>query len=176
MQWVRLGLIGKTYRLDGSFFVSERDTAIPKSVKWVALVRDGAAPKADQPRYAVERSRPQAKRIIAKLTEISTIEGIQPHQGSALWTSRDQIPVNDSKEYLWAELKGRAIVDSTGAAFGTITAIQNFGAGDVIEVKAADGQSQLLPFTDYYFDMSFSSEGPLKLVVPAEIFAEFWTP
>lgn len=176
MHWVRLGLIGKTYRLDGSFFVSERDTAIPKSVRWVALVSGSGSPRDDQPRYSLERSRPQAKRIIAKLKEISTIDGIIPHQGSSLWTSREQIPVDDSQEYLWAELEGRQVVDSDGAAFGTIAAVHNFGAGDIVEVRRADGKSQMLPLTDYYFAMDFARQGPLQLVVLGDIFAEFWTP
>lgn len=177
MQWVRLGLIGKTYRLDGSFFVSERDSAIPKSVKWVVLSKRGdASPEAlaQLVRYGVERSRPQAKRVIAKLADISSIEAITPHQGSSIWTTRDQIPVNDTKEYLWAELEGRAIIDSDGKAFGTISAVQNFGAGDVVEVTSASQQVQMLPFTDYYFDMSFANEGPISLVVSGQIFEEFW--
>lgn len=179
MQWVRLGLVGKTYRLDGSFFVSERDTVIPKTVKWLVLTPPALSSPAQlspsAPRYGLNRSRPQAKRVIARLAELTSIEAITPFIGHALWTTRDQIPLDSSDEYLWADLPGRSLVDAEGTAFGTITTIQNFGAGDVVEVRSPEGHTMMMPFSDYYVDMDFApEEGPIRLVVPGEIFAEFW--
>lgn len=184
MQWVRLGLIGKTYRLDGSFFVSERDSVIPKSVKWVVLTKPGTPDLTDRDsetdsrvanaRFALARSRPQAKRIVAKLAEISHINAITPWQGSSIWTTRDQIPLDDNEEYLWADLDGRSIVDVDGCAFGSIIAVQNYGAGDIVEVKSTSGATLMLPFNDYYIDMSFGETGPIQLSVSGDIFADVW--
>lgn len=184
MQWVRLGLIGKTYRLDGSFFVSERDSVIPKSVKWVVLTRPGTPDLTDSDsetdshvanaRFAMARSRPQAKRVVAKLAEISHINAITPWQGSSIWTTRDQIPLDDDKEYLWAELESRSIIDKDGEAFGRIIAVQNYGAGDVIEVESPSGATLMLPFNDYYIDMSFGESGTIQLTVSGDVFAEVW--
>jgi 16S rRNA processing protein RimM len=42
-----------------------------------------------------------------------------------------------------------AAVTPDGAALGTVTAIHNFGAGDLVEIKPADGGEPLMvPFTD----------------------------
>ena len=52
-------------------------------------------------------------------------------------------------EYYHADLIGLAVVDTAGAAIGRVVAIQNFGAGDLVEVApAAGGETVLLPFTE----------------------------
>jgi len=49
-------------------------------------------------------------------------------------------------EYYHADLIGLACIDGEGAAVGTIVAVENFGAGDLLEVDRADGKRSLIPF------------------------------
>ena len=52
-------------------------------------------------------------------------------------------------EFYHADLVGLAAVTPDGAALGTVTAVHNFGAGDMIEIKPeGGGETLLVPFTD----------------------------
>jgi 16S rRNA processing protein RimM len=37
-------------------------------------------------------------------------------------------------------------VDAAGAPLGTVTAVENFGAGDLLEIEKPDGKRALIPF------------------------------
>ena len=50
-------------------------------------------------------------------------------------------------EFYYADLIGLAAVATDGRDVGTVVALQNFGAGDLIEVKLANGATVMLPFT-----------------------------
>jgi len=61
---------------------------------------------------------------------------------------RERLPqTDDPDEFYHADLVGLAAVDRSGNAFGTVIAIFNFGAGDLIEVKPeSGGNTELVPF------------------------------
>ena len=52
--------------------------------------------------------------------------------------SRDRLPpIEDDETFYHADLIGLAAVTPDGTALGTVTAIHNFGAGDLVEIKPA---------------------------------------
>ena len=56
---------------------------------------------------------------------------------------------DDDDEFYHADLIGLAVVDADGNGLGSVAAIHNFGAGDLVEVKPAQGNTTvLLPFTE----------------------------
>ena len=62
---------------------------------------------------------------------------------------RDRLPpVEDDDTFYQSDLIGLAAVTQDGAALGTVKAVHNFGAGDIIEIATADGSTPLMvPFT-----------------------------
>ncbi len=53
-----------------------------------------------------------------------------------LYVSRDKLPpIEDDETFYHADLVGLAAVTPDGAALGTVTAVLNFGAGDLVEIK-----------------------------------------
>jgi 16S rRNA processing protein RimM len=67
-----------------------------------------------------------------------------------LYVSRDRLPpVEDDETFYYADLIGLSAVTPDGATLGTVTAIHNFGAGDLVEIKPAGGGEPLMvPFTE----------------------------
>jgi 16S rRNA processing protein RimM len=67
-----------------------------------------------------------------------------------LFVPRDRLPaIEEEDTYYHADLIGLAAVSETGVALGTVTALHNFGAGDLIEIATPQGgEPLLLPFTD----------------------------
>lgn len=64
-----------------------------------------------------------------------------------LYIPRERLPqLEEADEYYHTDLIGLSAVDRAGKRIGTVIAIHNFGAGDLLEVRAANGKSELLSF------------------------------
>ena len=49
---------------------------------------------------------------------------------------------------------GTPCVDGEGATIGAVVAVENFGAGDLLEVETSDGRRSLIPFTPGIADLA----------------------
>ncbi len=82
----------------------------------------------------------------ARLTGIGTRDAAEALRGTALYAERDRLPTLPDDEFYHADLIGLAVLDPGGAALGTVRAVLNHGAGDLLEI-AGPGGTLLLPFT-----------------------------
>ena len=76
--------------------------------------------------------------------------GTQRSRGAArheLFVPRSALPDLPADEFYYSDLEGMEAVRPDGARFGIVQGVDNFGAGDVIEVLADDGRRISLPFT-----------------------------
>lgn len=84
----------------------------------------------------------------AKLSGVATKEQADALRGIQLFAPRDRLPALPDGEFYHADLIGLSVFDAGGQALGKIKAIQNHGAGDLLEVEPGAGkQSVLVPFT-----------------------------
>ena len=67
-------------------------------------------------------------------------------RGSLLEIDRASLPPLAEDEYYHADLIGTPCVDRDGADVGTVAAVENYGAGDLLEIELAGGRSSLIPF------------------------------
>jgi 16S rRNA processing protein RimM len=72
---------------------------------------------------------------IARLAEVADRTAAEKLRGTLLTVSRDALPPLAEGEYYHADLIGLAAVSDTGEALGRVVAVDNFGAGDVIEIE-----------------------------------------
>lgn len=72
-------------------------------------------------------------------------------RGTLLHASREALPQAGAGEFYVADLIGLAVVHVDGRALGVVKSVQNFGAGELLEIKPAEGQTYLLPFTEDVF-------------------------
>ena len=66
---------------------------------------------------------------------------------------RSALPPLEEGEYYHADLIGLAAEDREGRPVGTVAAVENFGAGDLLEIERGDGKSSLIPFKDGIADL-----------------------
>ena len=99
-------------------------------------------------RFTIETLRPAKDHFVARLEGISDRNAAEQLTNLRLYVARDRLPPAGDGEFYHADLVGLAAVTPDGAALGTVTAVHNFGAGDVIEIKPASGEALLVPFTD----------------------------
>ncbi len=100
-------------------------------------------------RFEIEALRPAKDHFVARLKGVGDRSAAERLTNVRLYVSRDKLPpVEDDETFYHADLIGLAAVTPEGATLGTVTAIHNFGAGDVIEIKPESGDTLLVPFTD----------------------------
>lgn len=88
------------------------------------------------------------KTAIARLDGVTDRNAAEALRGQLVEVDRAALPPLAEGEYYHADLVGLPCVGPDGAALGTVAGIENFGAGDLIEVLLADGKRSLIPFRD----------------------------
>ena len=85
--------------------------------------------------------------LVARIDGIDDRDAAQALKGTELFIDRAQLAApEDEDEFYQADLIGLRAETEDGAVYGTVRAIQNFGAGDLLEVARPDGGLELLPF------------------------------
>jgi 16S rRNA processing protein RimM len=116
----------------------------------LAVADYGPLESADGERFEIEALRPGKEFFIARLKGIADRSAVERLSNVELYVPRERLPEPDAAdEFYYADLIGLTVVDTEGAALGRVAAVQNFGAGDLIEVAPiAGGDTVLLPFTE----------------------------
>lgn len=93
-------------------------------------------------RLTLKSLRDGSNGAIARFAEVPDRNGAEALRGTAITVPRAALPPLGEGEYYHADLLGLPVVTATGMAVGTVAAIDNFGAGDVLDIErpAADGQ------------------------------------
>ncbi|WP_309611749.1 ribosome maturation factor RimM [Sphingomonas sp.] len=92
--------------------------------------------------------KPADKSPIARFEGVADRSAAEALRGSLVEIDRDVLPPLEDGEYYHADLIGMACFDETGAAHGRVVGVENFGAGDLLEIERDDGKRALIPFRD----------------------------
>ncbi len=82
---------------------------------------------------------------IARFAEAPDRTAAEKLRGAVLTVPRSALPPLGAGEYYHADLIGLAAVSDAGDPLGTVVAVENFGAGDVIEIERPDGTRFMVP-------------------------------
>lgn len=82
---------------------------------------------------------------IARFAEIPDRTAAEKLRGTELAVPRTALPPLGEGEYYHADLIGLAVVSEAGEAIGIVVAVENFGAGDVIEIERPDKKRFMVP-------------------------------
>jgi 16S rRNA processing protein RimM len=101
-------------------------------------------------RFEIEALRPAKDHFVVQLSGVADRDAAEKLTNLKLYVPRERLPpVDDDETYYHADLVGLAAQTPDGAPLGTVTAILNFGAGDIVEIAPPDGGEKLMvPFTD----------------------------
>jgi 16S rRNA processing protein RimM len=119
----------------------------------------------------IERVRVTPTALIARFKGVTTREAAEALARTKLYVERDRLPARTEEEWYHADLIGLAAIDANGKKIGVVVAVQNFGAGDLIEVKPEAGDATVLvPFTRETVPEVDVEGGGLVLVPPEGLF------
>ena len=97
-------------------------------------------------KLAVEKLRDDGKGgAVARFAGVTDRNGAEALRGTALTVPRAALPALDEGEFYYADLLGLPAVSSTGEALGICVAVENFGAGEVIEIERPDKRRFMVP-------------------------------
>jgi 16S rRNA processing protein RimM len=125
--------------------------------------RDGAR------QFEVTVAREAKGHLVATLKGVTTREQAERLNGIELYVARDKLPTTDENEYYHADLIGLAAVTPGGEPLGSVIAVHNFGAGDIIEIAPPHGASMLLPFSNTVVPTVDLAGGRVVIELPGEI-------
>jgi len=100
-------------------------------------------------RFEIETLRPGKRFFVARLRGIADRAAAERLNNVGLYVPREKLPPPEDEETFYhADLIGLTAVNRQGETIGTVLAVQNFGAGDLLEIQpAGGGASVMLPFT-----------------------------
>ena len=105
--------------------------------------------------------------VIARVAGVADRNGAEALRGTALYAQREQLPEPREGEFYYEDLAGLRADNETGERIGQVVAVQNYGAGDLLEVRL-EGQraTELIPFTDAFVPVVDVPAGRVVVVVP----------
>lgn len=143
--WVALGVFTQPHGVSGRIKVKS--------------FTDPADEFADYP-VLTDESGTQVKLKITGHTQgltIVEIEGVTRREqaellrGKKIGVEREALPALDEGLFYTDDLTGMAVVTADGTAFGTVSAVVNYGASDILDIARPDGASELYAFTNATF-------------------------
>jgi 16S rRNA processing protein RimM len=84
---------------------------------------------------------------IARFVEVTDRTAAEALRGTELRVPRAALPPLEEGEYYHADLVGLPVESDAGEALGHVVAVENFGAGDVIEIERPTGKRFMVPMT-----------------------------
>lgn len=91
--------------------------------------------------------RPANQGAVATFAEIADRSAAEALRGTVLTVPRSALPPLAEGEYYHHDLLGLPCVSTDGSAVGEVVAIENFGAGDILEIQRPDGKRFMVPMT-----------------------------
>jgi len=139
---VCLGQIGAAHGVRGEVRLRSF-TADP-----TAIAKYGPLETEDGRVIEIKSLRPAKDHFVATLSGIADRNAAEALANVKLYVPRERLPEPEAAdEFYHADLIGLAVRDRAGQRLGTVVAVHNFGAGDLIEVRQAEGEpTQMLPF------------------------------
>lgn len=141
---VCLGVITGVHGLKGEVKIKSY-TQEPCSVAAYGELEDEAGVRI----FGIEEVRPlKGDMVVARIASIGGRNEAEALKGISLYVAREKLSEPDEGEWYYSDLIGLEAAGEDGALLGEVISVQNFGAGDLLEILlTGDKKTVLLPFT-----------------------------
>ena len=117
--------------------------------------------------FEIKAMRPASGHFVVQLAGVNDRDAAERLTNLKLYVPRDRLPpIEDADTYYLADLVGLVAEAPDGAALGTVTAIYNFGAGDLLEITPDGGEPMLVPFSEDTVPTVDIAKGRIVVVPP----------
>lgn len=107
------------------------------------------------------------KGVVVRVQGVTDRNGADALRGRELYVARSRLPQAEPGSYYHTDLIGLDVLTADGARIGRVVDVQNFGAGDLLEI-ARDGtkETELIPFTNACVPDIDLARGRVTIVPP----------
>jgi 16S rRNA processing protein RimM len=141
--WVCLGVIGRPHGVKGLVRIRPF-TEEPKAIAAYGPLTDRKTGR----KFTVSVTNVAKDMVIARIEGIEDRDAADALKGTELWADRAALPEIDEEEAFYHhDMIGLRAVGQDGEAIGEVVAIENYGAGDLLELRTLEGRLVLVPFT-----------------------------
>jgi 16S rRNA processing protein RimM len=109
---------------------------------------------------------------VVRLRGIADRDAAERLRNIKLFVPRTRLPAPEADEFYHADLIGLPVFDTKDRQLGTVAAMHNFGAGDLLEVQPAAGTAVLLTFTQAVVPVVDLASRRIVVEPPAGTFEE----
>ena len=136
----------------------------------LAITDYGLLEASDGRTFELDGVRAQKDFLVARVAGVRDRGAAERLRNLELYVPRDRLrPIDEDETWYISDLIGLAAQDTNGVAVGKVTAVHNFGAGDVLEIApAAGGPTLMLPFTGDTVPEVYVSAGWIVVALPTE--------
>jgi 16S rRNA processing protein RimM len=162
---VLLGRISGAHGIRGDVKITSF-TAVPQDIAAYGPLTDGKGQN-----FTIERLRPLNGMGVAVLFRgVADRNGAEALRGVELYVARSKLPEPEEDEWYYSDLIGLAAVNADGETVGEVVAVQDFGAGDLLEIRQpGERQTLLLPFTKASVPVVDMKAGRVVIVPPEDM-------
>ncbi|MEJ8574766.1 ribosome maturation factor RimM [Microbaculum marinum] len=138
---VCVGVVGAPHGVRGEVRIKS-ETADP-----LDIAAYGPLSTEDGRTLTIRSVRPAKGVVVASIEGITDRDAAETLKNRRLYVDRDRLPEPDEDEWYHADLVGLSAVGVDGAKIGTVTAVQDFGGGDLLEVALSESRRTVfVPF------------------------------
>lgn len=117
--------------------------------------------------FALKVVRVTPKGVVVRIKGITDRNAAEALKGTELYLSREKLPEVAEDEFYHSDLIGLAAVSADGKAVGKVVSLQNFGAGDLMEIMLeGTSKTEFVPFSDAFVPMIDIEAGHIVVVMP----------
>lgn len=107
--------------------------------------------------------------LIASIDGIDDRDSADKLRNIELFVERSALPEPDKDEYYLEDLMGLEVLTQDNMHYGYIISVNNFGAGDILEIKLASGKEEFQPFNKSIFPVIDIKNKRLIILPPENI-------
>lgn len=107
--------------------------------------------------------------LIANITGVNDRDAADRLRNTELFIERSALPETDADEYYLEDLIGLDVVTEDNAPYGQVKSVNNFGAGDIVEIKLISGKEEFQPFSKAIFTLIDIKNKKLVIIPPENI-------
>ncbi len=119
--------------------------------------------------FQVKLNRVTNKGLVVSLKGVTSRTEAEALKGTELYIERDALPLTEEDEFYYTDLIGLRVETVDGTEIGSVKAMDNFGAGEILEVALSEGGSIMLPFTKAIVPEVDIAAGRLVVDPPEEV-------
>lgn len=160
---ILLAVIGAPHGVKGEVRVK------PFTADFDGIDAYGALRSNDGRRFKIKRMFPAKNVMVVKFEGVNSREEAAALTGTELFIERHRLPQPEDDEIYIADLIGLEARTPANTIIGTVKTVENFGAGDLLDIALATGGSTYVEFSYANVPEIDLDNGCLTLILPDEI-------